>query len=131
MLLDAIATIILAGMMLIPLVNVFVGVIVGAHLVGVPGAAVGALIAIAITRAEALVSERFEWLQLSTEAVPCGVSEETVVTTIGRHASRMVRTETPRTRPPRQSVRAHRLRNVRERVRHGERACEARSSSIR
>jgi hypothetical protein len=38
MLLDAIALLILIGMMLIPLVNVIVGVIAGAGLAGPPGA---------------------------------------------------------------------------------------------
>ena len=38
---DTIATVILAGMMFIPLVNVFVGIIVGAGLAGLSGGMLG------------------------------------------------------------------------------------------
>jgi hypothetical protein len=130
MLLDAVATIILAGMMLIPIVNVFVGVVVGAHLGGVPLAAVGAFIAVAIIRAEAHLFERFEWLQLAAEPLPASASEETAVPTVGRHASRMVRPETPRARPPRPRPRTHRLRHLRERTRHAAHAREQRSGML-
>jgi hypothetical protein len=41
MLLDAIAILILGGMMFIPLVNIIVGVVVGAGLAGPPGALFG------------------------------------------------------------------------------------------
>jgi hypothetical protein len=57
MLLDAIATVILAGMMLVPFLNVFVGAIVGAGLVGTPGAAAGVLLALAVTAAEKLIGD--------------------------------------------------------------------------
>jgi len=57
MLLDAIALVILAGMMFIPLVNVIVGVIVGAGLAGPPGALAGALFAIVITAAQRMIGE--------------------------------------------------------------------------
>ncbi len=52
MLLDTIATIVLAGMMLIPLVNVVAGVIVGAGLGGSIGAMAGLVIALSIMAAE-------------------------------------------------------------------------------
>jgi len=54
MLLDMIATIILAGMMLVPILNVFAGVIVGAGLAGVPGAMAGLFVALTIMGAERL-----------------------------------------------------------------------------
>lgn len=126
MLLDAIATIILAGMMLIPIVNVFVGVVVGAHLGGVPVAAAGALLAVAIIRVEALVFERFEWLQLSPVPEPWPASGEIAVTTAGRAASRIVHPEAPRARPPRAGLRAYRLRDMRGRTRHAAYARELR-----
>jgi hypothetical protein len=54
MLLDMIAIVILAGMMLIPVVNIFAGVIIGAGLGGAAGACAGlslALIVMAVERA--------------------------------------------------------------------------------
>jgi len=54
MLLDMIATIILAGMMLVPILNVFAGVIVGAGLAGLPGAMAGLFVALTIMGAERL-----------------------------------------------------------------------------
>lgn len=52
MLPDMIASIILIGMMLVPVLNLFVGVIVGAGVAGVSGAAVGLLAALLIMAAE-------------------------------------------------------------------------------
>jgi hypothetical protein len=52
MLLDAIALLILGGMMFIPLVNIIVGVVVGAGLAGPPGALFGLLCALAISAAQ-------------------------------------------------------------------------------
>lgn len=57
MLLNAIAIIILAGMMLVPLVNILVGAIAGAGLAGPPGAVAGVALAIAITGAEKLIGD--------------------------------------------------------------------------
>ncbi|HWK37300.1 MAG TPA: hypothetical protein VNR88_00140 [Hyphomicrobium sp.] len=54
MLLDMIATVILVGMMLVPILNVFAGVIVGAGLAGLPGAMAGLFIALTIMGAERL-----------------------------------------------------------------------------
>ena len=54
MLLDAIATVILLGMMFIPLVNIIVGVVIGADLAGPPGALCGLLSALAISAAQRL-----------------------------------------------------------------------------
>jgi hypothetical protein len=68
MLLDAIATVILAGMMLIPLVNIFVGAIVGAGLVGTPGAVAGVLLAMAVTVAEKLIGDRRGWFDVTCES---------------------------------------------------------------
>ena len=51
MLLDAIATVILLGMMFIPLVNIIVGVVIGADLAGPPGA-------LAISAAQKIIDDR-------------------------------------------------------------------------
>jgi hypothetical protein len=67
MLLEAIAAVILLGMMLIPLVNVFVGVIVGAGLVGTPGAVAGVLLALVVTVAEKLIGDRRGWFDVRCE----------------------------------------------------------------
>jgi len=64
MLLDAIASIVLAGMMLIPLANIFVGVIVGASLGGVPGALAGFVLAAAVIAAEKSLGDRRGWFDL-------------------------------------------------------------------
>jgi hypothetical protein len=65
MLLDAIALLILAGMMFIPLVNVIVGVVVGAGLAGPPGALCGLMSALAITVAQKFLRDRPGWIQFS------------------------------------------------------------------
>jgi len=57
-LLDAIASVILLGMMLVPLVNIIVGIIVGAGLAGPFGGICGAFIALAITGAQRAIGER-------------------------------------------------------------------------
>jgi hypothetical protein len=67
LLLDAIAIIILGGMMLIPVVNVFVGIIVGAGLAGLPGGLLGLALAIAVTAAEKLLGERRGWFEVVHE----------------------------------------------------------------
>ena len=64
MLLDAIALVILVGMMLIPFVNIIVAVVVGACLAGPPGAVCGALIALAITGAQKLIGDRRGWFRI-------------------------------------------------------------------
>jgi hypothetical protein len=50
--LDVAATVILAGMMFVPVLNIFVGVIVGAGLFGFAGGCAGAALAVSITIAE-------------------------------------------------------------------------------
>jgi hypothetical protein len=64
MLLDAIATIILGGMMLIPLVNVIVGAVIGAGLGGPLGGVLGIGFAIAITYFETWIAERLGWREV-------------------------------------------------------------------
>lgn len=61
MLVDAIASVILAGMMLIPLINLIVGTIVGASVAGAPGIVVGVLLALGITAAQSWYWRRLEW----------------------------------------------------------------------
>jgi hypothetical protein len=58
MLVDTIATVILAAMMLIPLINMLVGAIVGAVVAGVWGAGAGLAIAHFITVTEKWLFER-------------------------------------------------------------------------
>ena len=65
MLLDAIALLILAGMMFIPLVNVIVGVVVGAGLAGPPGALCGLMSALAITAAQKMIRQHKAWFHFS------------------------------------------------------------------
>lgn len=67
MLLDTIATIILAGMMLIPVVNVFAGVIVGAGLGGTIGAIVGLLLALSIMAVESFIATRLSSFERKRE----------------------------------------------------------------
>ena len=64
LLLDAIALVILLGMMLVPLVNIIVGVTVGAGLAGPPGALCGALIALAITAGQKLIGDQRGWFMI-------------------------------------------------------------------
>lgn len=61
MLLDAIAAIILAGLMVVPIVNAVVGAFVGAAVAGPPGAGAGLLLAVLITAAEKWLSDRLGW----------------------------------------------------------------------
>ena len=55
--LDAVATIILAGMMFIPIINLVVGIIVGTGLFGVAGGFAGAALAFLIT----IVQKQIPW----------------------------------------------------------------------
>ena len=61
MLVDAIASLILAGMMLIPLINLFVGIIAGAAVAGPAGMVVGIVLALCITAVEYHYCCRIEW----------------------------------------------------------------------
>jgi len=72
MVLDAIATVILAGLMLIPIVNVVVGGVGGAGLLGPLGAIAGVLLAIGITWLEVWLADALGWrdLHLETAAAP-------------------------------------------------------------
>jgi hypothetical protein len=71
---DTIATVILAGMMFIPLVNVFVGIIVGAGLAGLSGGMLGLALAIAVTAAVKLVGGRRGWFDVVCESDAAVVS---------------------------------------------------------
>jgi hypothetical protein len=64
MLLDAIATVILAGLMLIPFLNVIVGAVIGAGLAGPPGAFAGILTGVAIVSLETFIADRLGWRDL-------------------------------------------------------------------
>lgn len=71
---DTIATVILAGMMFIPLVNVFVGIIVGAGLAGLSGGMLGLALAIAVTAAVKLVGGWRGWFDVVCESDAAVVS---------------------------------------------------------
>jgi hypothetical protein len=64
LLLDAIACVILTGMMLVPIVNLIAGAILGAALGGAPGGVVGFLLAIIVAVAEKVVADRLGWFEL-------------------------------------------------------------------
>jgi hypothetical protein len=73
MLLDTIATVILAGMMLVPVINIFAGVIIGAGLGGAAGACAGLVLALVI-----MAGERLLVVWLATEAREPGVPDTAV-----------------------------------------------------
>ena len=64
LLLDAIACVILTGMMLVPIVNLFAGAILGAALGGAPGGVVGLLLAIIVTVAEKAIADWRGWFEV-------------------------------------------------------------------
>ncbi len=76
MLLDAIATVILAGMMLIPIANLFVGAVVGASLGGLPGGIAGFVVAVAVTAVEKLLGDRRGWFELRAGTGDSTANEE-------------------------------------------------------
>jgi hypothetical protein len=72
MLLNALATLVLFGMMLVPFVNIIVGAVVGGGLAGPQGMTFGILLALSITAAELYFAKLFGWSDLacaSEEAV--------------------------------------------------------------
>jgi len=73
MIFDAIALIVLSGMMLVPLINIVVGLIVGAWLAGPAGALVGLALAVLIAAIEKWAGDRLEWFEPNTTT-----AEETV-----------------------------------------------------
>ena len=68
MILDAIALIVLSGMMLVPLVNIVVGLIVGAWLGGPAGALVGLALAVLIAAIEKRAGDQLGWFEPETTA---------------------------------------------------------------
>ena len=71
MLVDAIAIVILTGMMFVPLVNVLVGAIVRSGVGGIPGCIAGIVLAIAITLAEKVIGDRRGWFRASGQGNAC------------------------------------------------------------
>ena len=61
MIFDAIAIIVLSGMMLVPLVNLVVGLIVGACLGGPAGVSVGLALAVLISVVEKRIGDQLDW----------------------------------------------------------------------
>jgi len=102
MLLDAIATVILAGLMLIPLLNVIVGGVIGAGLLGPFGGVMGIVLAIAITALETWVADRLGWRDLRSRAAD---ALESVADEVAAATERTITTGRPSRR--RQSYRAH------------------------
>jgi len=74
MIFDAIALIVLSGMMLVPLINIVVGLIVGAWLAGPAGALVGLALAILIAAIEKWAGDRLEWFKKNTTTALDGVA---------------------------------------------------------
>jgi hypothetical protein len=114
MLLDAIATVILTGLMLIPLVNLIVGGVVGAGLFGPLGCAIGILLAIGIAMLETWLADRMGWRDLRcppAEAV--GDLVETTGRTIrtGPPSPRRQPNRMPMTKPVRPRARAGKMRH--------------------
>jgi hypothetical protein len=73
MIFDAIAVIVLCGMMLVPLVNIVVGLIAGAWLGGPAGALVGIALAVLIAGIEKWVADQVGWVEpnaITAEAAP-------------------------------------------------------------
>jgi hypothetical protein len=66
MILDAIALVVLSGMMLVPLVNIVVGLISGAWLGGPAGAVVGLALAVLIAAIEKWVAGHLGWFEAET-----------------------------------------------------------------
>jgi hypothetical protein len=64
MLLDLIATAILAGLMLVPLVNAVTAAVIGGTLFGPLGAAGGVAVAISVTALEIWIADLFGWRDL-------------------------------------------------------------------
>ncbi len=98
MLLDAIATVILTGLMFIPLVNFVVGGVVGAGLMGPAGAATGVLLALSVTWLEIWVADRLGWrdLQAAPATEPVGIAQD-----VSPITERTIKTQPPK--PRRQS----------------------------
>ena len=72
MLLNVIASIILAAMMLIPIVNVVVGAYVGVAIGGLLGGVSGVGLAVAIGIAETLIADRLGWRSSSSQVGTTG-----------------------------------------------------------
>ena len=91
MIFDAIATIVLCGMMLVPLINIVVGIIVGAWLGGPLGALVGLAFAVLIAAIEKWVADQLGWFEPETttaEAAPLAVaSRSSDLRPISRHTA--------------------------------------------
>ena len=66
MLFDAIALIVLCGMMLVPLINIVVGLIAGAWLGGPAGALVGTALAFFIAATEKWIAGQRGWFEPET-----------------------------------------------------------------
>jgi hypothetical protein len=66
MLFDAIALVVLCGMMLVPVINIVVALILGAWLGGPVGALVGLALAALISAMEKRIGDRLGWFELKT-----------------------------------------------------------------
>jgi hypothetical protein len=101
MVLDAIATVILSGLMLVPIVNVFVGAVCGAGLFGPSGIVAGVLLSIGITWLEVGLADAFGWRDLHSVSVAAPDTVAAVESPTMRHT---IRTGPPsRRRQPRLS----------------------------
>lgn len=89
---DAIATVILAGLMLVPIVNVIVGGVVGAGLAGPLGGVLGILLAIAVTALETWIADCLGLRDLRVEPAQ---TTELVAAEVAAPAERTIKTGPP------------------------------------
>ena len=97
MIFDAIAVIVLCGMMLVPLVNMVVGLIVGAWLGGPAGALAGIALAVLIAGIEKWVADQVVWVEpnaITAEAAPLA-SRSSDLRPNTRHAASARRSTSP------------------------------------
>ena len=66
MIFDAVALIVLSGMMLVPIINIVVGLIVGAWLAGPAGVPVGLALAVLISVIQKWLGDRLGWFEPKT-----------------------------------------------------------------
>jgi hypothetical protein len=92
LLVDAIATVILAGLMLVPIVNVIAGGVVGAGLAGPLGGVIGILLAIGVTALETWLADRLGLRNLHLEPAQ---TMELVAEEVAAPAERTIKTGPP------------------------------------
>ena len=85
MIFDAIATIVLCGMMAIPLINIVVGLIAGAWLGGPAGALIGLALAVLIAATEKWASDQPGWFEPNASTAEAAPLASATVTLLHLH----------------------------------------------